>query len=101
MLFLAHAYGGLQRYKSASSVPAPSLPFNNAQRYGQLIVDGPVHLLWPCLIPWLLLEADLGYAWLHNLPGMALSTEFVTVIHTAFVSVCQSHSALGVLQRLL
>lgn len=92
MLFLSHAYGGLQRYKPASSIPEPSLPFNNAQRYGQLIADGPLHLLWPCLIPWLLLEADLGYAWLHSLPGMSqrqLSAAHSRVMDTAFVSACK------------
>lgn len=71
MLFLAHAYGGLQRHRVATrDIPAPSLPVHNARRYGELTVDGPLYLLWPCLIPWLLFEANMGYAWLHHLPGL-------------------------------
>ena len=70
MLFLAQAYGGLHQSKPASSVPVSPLPLH-ALRYGELVADGPLYLLWPCLVPWLLFEADMGYAWLHHLPGIS------------------------------
>ena len=35
-------------------------------RHAELIVDQPWFLLWPCLIPWIMFEAIMGYAWLHN-----------------------------------
>ena len=75
MLSLAHALGGLQRHRPASQrweedqIPHPSLAFHDAHRYGKLLLDGPFYLLWPCLILWLPFEADMGYAWLHEISG--------------------------------
>ena len=66
MLFLALAYGCQQRPRAPHLGP---LDFNNATTFGQVIVDGGLHKLWPCLIPWVIFEATMGYAWLHNLSG--------------------------------
>ena len=51
MLFLIHAHNG--RMIEMRPVPKPYL-------------DGPWHLHWPCLIPWIMLEIPGSIAWLRN-----------------------------------
>ena len=51
MLFLVHAYQG--RTLQAGPIP-------------RLYVEGPWHLLWPCLLPWILLEIVLSLMWISN-----------------------------------
>ena len=66
MLFLALAYGCQQRHRAPPLTP---IDLSDATTFGQVIVDGGLHKLWPCLIPWVVFEASMGYAWLHNLSG--------------------------------
>lgn len=55
LLFIVHAYSGL----AVGRGPEP-----------KLIGDGPWHWLWPCLVPWLLLQIATSLGWLHNVIGM-------------------------------
>ena len=66
MLFLALAYGCQQRHRAHPLAP---IDLSDATTFGQVVVDGGLHKLWPCLIPWLAFEATMGYAWLHHLSG--------------------------------
>ncbi len=43
----------------------------------QLIMDGPWHLNWPCLIPWLLMEAAHSIAWLRNATASGSSLGYI------------------------
>lgn len=52
LLFLVHAYSG--QVIDKHSKPRP-----------KLIMDGPWHWLWPCLIPWILLQIPTSIGWLH------------------------------------
>ena len=68
MCVLAHAYGTIaMRTHSGSSFPPTMQDQVMMARHAELIVDQPWFLLWPCLIPWMMFEAIMGYAWLHNL----------------------------------
>ncbi|DBA98405.1 TPA: hypothetical protein ACH3X3_012417 [Trebouxia sp. C0006] len=51
MLFLVHAYQG--RTWQASPI-------------ARLYVEGPWRLLWPCILPWILLEVVLSLMWISN-----------------------------------
>lgn len=70
MLFLAHAHGS--RYQGAPQ--GPSIPTNRPSEHAfrrpagspTLFLDGSWWSYWPCLIPWLLLEAANTVAWLSN-----------------------------------
>ena len=99
MLFLALAYGCQQQPRAAHLGP---LDFNDATTFGQVIVDGGLHKLWPCLIPWVVFEATMGYAWLHNLSGRpALSFHIASLCRLCHpftcsdcFTHCHTHSAL-------
>ena len=70
MLFLAHAHGS--RYQTAPQLA--SIPTNRPNEHAfrrpagspTLFLDGSWWSYWPCLIPWLLLEAANTVAWLSN-----------------------------------
>ena len=55
LLFMVHAYNGLVVGKGPDC---------------KSIGDGPWHWLWPCLVPWLLLQTATSMGWLHNVSGM-------------------------------
>lgn len=55
LLFIVHAYSGLAVGKGTEP---------------KTIGDGPWHWLWPCLVPWLLLQTATSLGWLHNVIGM-------------------------------
>ena len=68
--FLVHAYGStLIREANDPTNSIPSILFSpdSSAKYGMLVVDGSWKLLWPCLIPWLMFETSMGYAWLHHI----------------------------------
>ena len=69
MLFLAHAYACQQRFRKPQN--RGPLPSSEVSHYGDVVVDGGFYLLWPCLVPWLLFEGDMAYAWLHHLTGVS------------------------------
>lgn len=70
MLFLAQAYGCQQLFwLPKPRGPLPPDTFDNIKYFGEVIVDRGFHRLWPCLIPWLVFETAMGYAWLHHLNG--------------------------------
>ena len=52
LLFLVHAYSG--QVMNKHSKPKP-----------KLIMDGPWRWLWPCLIPWIILQVPTSIGWLH------------------------------------
>lgn len=55
LLFMVHAYSGLVIGEGPER---------------KIIGDGPWRWLWPCLVPWLLLQTATSMGWLHNLSGM-------------------------------
>ena len=85
MLFLALAYGCQQRHRA---LPLTPIDLSDATTLGQVIVDGGLHKLWPCLIPWLGFEATMGYAWLHNLSGRLATSYHIASLTIAVLSCC-------------
>ncbi|KAL0026556.1 hypothetical protein WJX77_006522 [Trebouxia sp. C0004] len=78
MLFLVHAYQGRE-------VPAGPTP--------RLYVDGPWRLLWPCILPWILLEVVLSIMWISNAaPGLVSK-------YAAEFSMCKQNVIVGYLSE--
>ena len=50
LLFLVHAYSG--RVKEAKPL--------------KMVMDGPWHWMWPCLLPWVAFQTAISLGWLHN-----------------------------------
>ena len=68
MLFLTHAYACQHQFRLPQNKgPLPMDASSNMQHFGRVVIDGGIYQLWPCFIPWLLFEADMGYAWLHHI----------------------------------
>lgn len=73
MFFLAHAYGTVvTRNHSGGSIPSTVHDGSSHAKYAELIVDQSWTLLWPCMVPWVLFEGVMSYAWLHNVHGKYL-----------------------------
>jgi len=81
-LFFMHAYGGhlwpskqqqLQQERGQQSV-AESM----------LCMDVPWRRYWPCLLPWLILEATPSVAWLHNAVSESLNLPALFAMTTRF-----------------
>ncbi len=81
LLFLVHAYGSRTwkvPQRSSRRLLAPGeAAFQPPEGQTQLIMDGPWHLNWPCLIPWLLMEAAHSIAWLRNATASGSSLECI------------------------
>ncbi len=82
LLFLVHAYGSRtwkRPQRSSRRLLAPGeAAFQPPEGQTQLIMDGPWHLNWPCLIPWLLMEAAHSIAWLRNATASGSFLEITT-----------------------
>lgn len=70
LLFLVHAYGARTWRKPSESsrrlfAPAEAA-FQPPEGQSKLVMDGPWRLLWPCLVPWALMQAAHSVAWLRN-----------------------------------
>ncbi len=82
LLFLVHAYGSRTwkvPQRSSRRLLAPGeAAFQPPEGQSKLIMDGPWHLNWPCLIPWLLMEAAHSIAWLRNATASGSSLENTT-----------------------
>lgn len=73
MLFLAHSYGCQQLFWTGKNGgPRVTDHSSDVRYYGEVVVDRGFYQLWPCLIPWLLFEAAVGYAWLHHIAGLLM-----------------------------
>jgi len=67
MLFLMHAYGGRLWPSKQQQVQQEQGQQSVAESMLYTVVPWRQH--WPCLVPWLILEAILSVAWLHNAVG--------------------------------
>ena len=70
LLFLVHAYGARTWRKPSESsrrlfAPAEAA-FQPPEGQSKLVMDGPWRMLWPCLVPWALMQAPHSVAWLRN-----------------------------------
>ncbi|DBA97089.1 hypothetical protein WJX77_003952 [Trebouxia sp. C0004] len=94
LLFLVHAYGArtwkVPQEGSRRLLAPGEAAFQPPQGQRQLIMDGPWHLNWPCLIPWLLMEAAHTIAWLRNATASGFHMHSIETV----VQLCKTGGAL-------
>ena len=71
MLFLVHAYSTLTWKRQESdntSVSAAAMEhgFQSPEGHSKLVMDGPLYLLWPCLLIWPFFQGVQGFGSIHN-----------------------------------
>ncbi|KAA6428794.1 MAG: hypothetical protein FRX49_01669 [Trebouxia sp. A1-2] len=75
LLFLVHAYSG--QVVDKHSKPKP-----------KMIMDGPWHWLWPCLIPWIILQIPTSIGWLHTIAHGAADNTINAIQRGVVLSNC-------------
>ena len=60
MLFLIHAYGAQSWSSKTTSADAATAS------QGLLLMDAPWRLQWPCLVPWICVQAVVTVIWVRN-----------------------------------